>query len=60
MAEMRMLYGVIIREAMATGDKELMQAVSKVSTFMLSRAAGRDEALNDWQNADGELKKALS
>lgn len=60
MAEARLLYGVIIREAMGSGDKELMGAVSKVSTFMLSRAEGADDTLNDWKKADDELKKALS
>lgn len=60
MAEARMLYGVVIREAMGSGDKDLMEAVSKVSTFMLKRSDGDDDALNDWKQADGELKKALS
>ena len=60
MAEARMLYGVVIREAMGSGDKELMEAVSKVSTFMLKRSEGDDDALSDWKRADGELKKALS
>ena len=54
MAEARLLYGVIIRDAMGSGDKELMTAMSKVSTFMLSRAEGRDEALEDWKHADEE------
>ncbi|WP_394691734.1 hypothetical protein [Hoeflea sp.] len=60
MAEARLLYGVIIREAMGTGDKELMDAVSKVSSFMLTRAEGQDETLEDWKQADHELKRALS
>lgn len=60
MAEARLLYGVIIREAMDANDKELMQAISKVSTFMLSRAEGDDAALEDWKKADHELKSALN
>ena len=59
MAEARLLYGVVIRDAIGTGDKELIKAVSKVSTFMLSRAEGDDDALVDWKNADAELRKSL-
>lgn len=59
MAEARLLYGVIIRDAMDTNDKELMQAVSKVSTFMLSRASGDDAELEGWKAADADLKSAL-
>jgi hypothetical protein len=59
MAEARLLYGVIIRDAMGSGDKDLMKAMSKVSTFMLSRAEGHDDALEDWKRADDALRKAL-
>ncbi len=60
MAEARLLYGVIIRDAMGTGDKDLMQAMSKVSTFMLSRARGSDQELDEWKKADDDLKSALN
>lgn len=60
MAEARLLYGCVIRDAMATGDKELVQAVAKVSKFMLSRATGDDAELKDWREADAELRKSMS
>ena len=59
MAEARLLYGEPILEAMATGDRELMEAMSKVSTHLLSRSSGNDQALEDWKAADAKLKAAL-
>ncbi|MGC1496549.1 MAG: hypothetical protein WA790_12135 [Sulfitobacter sp.] len=49
------LYGVPIRAAMETGDKELMQAMLKVSSHLIGRAQG---GVDDWKAAHEELGKA--
>jgi len=59
MAEARLLYGQVIMDAMGSGDGELLKAMSTVSTFMLSKASGDDEALQAWKEADAKLKDAL-
>jgi hypothetical protein len=60
------LYGVIINHAIQSGDKEVMQAVAKVSDFMMERAgdmssAGGDvaEMAADWKSAHKDLMHAL-
>ncbi len=55
------LYGVIINEAIQSGDKEVMHAVAKVSKFMMDRA-GREggEMIDDWKSAHDDLIKALN
>ena len=54
------LYGVIINHAIKSGDKDVMQAVAKVSKFMMDRV-GRsdDEMVRDWYDAHETLMKAL-
>ena len=55
-----LLYGVIINQAIQSGDKEVMQAVAKVSSFMMGRVEkSDDEILSDWYGAHEELMRAL-
>lgn len=58
MADSVLLYGVVIRDAIQTGDRDLMQSVLKVSDYMLPRA-GSGPQVDDWRKAQGELQKAL-
>lgn len=53
------LYGVPIRDALNSGDKELMQAMRKVSAHMLSNTDASGGAMDDWKAAHAELEKAL-
>ncbi|WP_394691730.1 hypothetical protein [Hoeflea sp.] len=56
-----LLYGVIINEAIRSGDKEVMQAVAKVSTFMMDRAGDdKSDMISDWHAAHEDLMKALN
>ncbi len=61
-----LLYGVIINHAIQSGDKDVMQAVAKVSEFMMDRAgdmsgAGGEaaEMSEDWKSAHKDLMRAL-
>lgn len=58
MADAVLLYGVVIRDAIQTGDKDLMRSVLKVSEYMLPRA-GSGPQVDDWRAAQGELEKAV-
>lgn len=51
-----MPYGVPIRDVIASGDKELMQAMIVVSAFLAKRAGG--ERNSDWADAHCDLEKA--
>lgn len=53
------LYGVPIQDAIATGDRDLMQAMAKVSEFLLRDTKAGGAELEQWQAAHGALKKAL-
>lgn len=56
-----LLYGVIINEAIRSGDKEVMHAVAKVSKFMMERAGDEEgEMISDWKDAHENLMKALN
>ncbi|MCY0093923.1 hypothetical protein [Hoeflea ulvae] len=56
-----LLYGVIINEAIRSGDKDVMQAVAKVSEFMMGRADDDgSEMISDWHAAHKDLMKALN
>lgn len=64
MAERRwppiILYGVIIHEAINSGDKAVMQATAKVSKFMMDRVGKAEGPEHDeWHAAHDELMKAL-
>jgi len=50
------LYGVVVRDILATGDKDLISAVQKVSAHLLSKAEGE---VSDWKAAHSEIAKAL-
>jgi hypothetical protein len=55
-----LLYGVIINQAIQSGDKDVMQAVAKVSNFMMGRVdKSDDEMVSDWYKAHDDLLKAL-
>lgn len=55
-----LLYGVIIHEAINSGDKDIMQATAKVSKFMMNRVSRDDSAEHaEWHKAHDELMKAL-
>ncbi|MCY0093926.1 hypothetical protein [Hoeflea ulvae] len=54
-------YGVILRDAIATGDKDLMQAFIKYSDFLKSmdlKVSDRDRT--QWEDAHAALVKAAS
>lgn len=55
------LYGVVIRDAQGTGDKQLMNSILTVSRHMLqtSKPAYDSKCVDDWQAAQAELEKAL-
>lgn len=54
------LYGVIINDAIKSGDKEVMQAVATVSKFMMGRVdKSDDEMISDWRSAHEDLMRAL-
>jgi hypothetical protein len=53
-------YGVILRDAIATGDKDLMQAFVKYSEFMMKQKLSvSDKDRENWKAAHQELKKAV-
>ena len=56
------LYGVIINQAIKSGDKDVMQAVAKVSKFMMDRVESdrSDQLIRNWHDAHEELMKALN
>ncbi|WP_394691736.1 hypothetical protein [Hoeflea sp.] len=49
------LYGMPIRAVLESGDRELMQAMLKVSDHLMSRT---QESVDDWRAAHEELAKA--
>ncbi|MCY0093928.1 hypothetical protein [Hoeflea ulvae] len=49
-------YGVPIRDVIASGDTDLMQAMIKVSDFCAKRAD--TDRTSDWAEAHRELEKA--
>ena len=52
-------YGVILRNAIRSGDRELMRAFVKYSEFMMSRDLDIDEHQRaSWKAAHKELAKA--
>jgi hypothetical protein len=52
-------YGVILRDAIATGDRDLMQAFVKYSAFMMEQNLDvSPEARASWKAAHEDLKKA--
>ena len=56
------LYGVIINQAIESGDKEVMMATQTVSRFMMERmgrADVEDELMEDWRKAAAALDEAL-
>lgn len=56
-----LLYGVIINHAIQSGDKDVMQAVAKVSQFMMERVdSGPDDMIADWKSAHERLMSALN
>jgi len=59
MAEMRTLYGHVIEDIIATGDKDLMSAVAKVSGHLLARIEAEHGDLHAWKNAHAELEKLV-
>lgn len=52
------LYGVPIQDAIATGDRDLMRAMEKVSDFMLAGTRPDAPDLAEWKAAHAALKKA--
>lgn len=53
-------YGVILRDAIATGDRDLMRAYLAYSDFVMSRglkASGSD--MEAWKAAHSDLEKAV-
>jgi len=60
MAEICPLYGVVIRDAMRSGDKELMSNLLRVSQHLLGASAKYGSGcVDDWKTAHGELEKAV-
>ncbi len=52
-------YGVILRDAIATGDKDLMQAFVKYSDFMMKQDLNvSDKNRESWKAAHAELVSA--
>lgn len=51
-------YGVPIRDVIASGDKELMQAMVKLSDFCAKREGA--ERSGEWEDAHRELQKLVS
>lgn len=52
-------YGVILRDAIRTGDRDLMQAFVKYSEFLMEKRPDITEGgLADWKAAHEELVKA--
>jgi hypothetical protein len=52
-------YGVILRDAIATGDKDLMGAFIKYSEFMMKQKIDlSDKDRESWKAAHQELEKA--
>ena len=51
------LYGVILREAMASDDVDLKKSMLKVSEYLMQ---GVSEGVEDWKAAHQELAKAMS
>lgn len=52
-------YGVILRDAIKTGDPELMKAYQVYSSHMMKKLTGMDiDHLKDWIAAHDELSKA--
>lgn len=52
-------YGCILRDAISTGDRDLMQAFVKYSEFMLRQDLKVSDAKKEsWKAAHAELQKA--
>ena len=55
------LYGVVIRDAVGTGDRALMQSILRVSQHLLENRKSAYDATcsDDWAAAQAELERAL-